>query len=59
MHFKTVATEDLAELVRKVLDEAKGPTSDYVIRFISFGRSGNVNNTVRMFNFADRSNPHL
>jgi hypothetical protein len=28
MHFKPVATEDLAEMVRKVLDEAKGPTSD-------------------------------
>ena len=33
---KPVATGDLAEMVRKVLDEAKCSTSDYVIPCVNF-----------------------
>ena len=55
---KPVATGDLAEMVRKVLDEVKGTTQQYVILFLSFGRSGNINNTKRMLHFAFCSNPH-
>jgi hypothetical protein len=31
MHFKSVATGDLAEMLRKVLNEPKGSTHAYVI----------------------------
>jgi hypothetical protein len=45
---KPVATGYFAEMVRKVLDEAKGSTHAYVIPFLSIGRSGNINNPERM-----------
>jgi hypothetical protein len=35
MHFKSVATGDLAEIVRKLLDEAKCSTLDYVILWLN------------------------
>ncbi len=48
MHFKTVATGDLAEIVRKLLDEAKCSTLDYVIQSLRHGWYENINNTERM-----------
>jgi hypothetical protein len=40
-----VVTLDLAEMVRKMLDESKGSTFDFVILSLSIGQPENINNT--------------